>query len=406
MSRISRAISSLVKPFDLALRRHFPQGEVYEGGAGTTWFFGLESRAPSIAAYFSGHDVSRSHRSRVPRTRIPRRIDEVAAAGGLPILRLPEPDPWFDDVLQRAIAVPNLVDIHRDLPADVETLRDQLLTSTTREDFRRIRRANFSYRVTSDPDMIQEFHARHYTPLLAHRFPDDGRIAPLKNMLRAGGELICADIEGDWVAGVFNIPREEAYAMTALGVRDADEAVRHKRVAAALIIRSLERAVELGVDRATLGRSLPFLGKGPVWFKAKWGATITRGPRSRELHMFMDLRQAAVRQMLSASPIIHVVDDALVASTWLEPGDEMLRVAVREADRFAGISKWYVLGLPETLAAGAAELSTSERIIPVPVVPSADQPLWLGEVLSATELGNRHADSAGVSAEASRTLDS
>jgi hypothetical protein len=158
----------------------------------------------------------------------------------------------------------------------------------------------------------------------------------------------------------------------------------------------------LGVNQATLGRSLPFLGKGPVWFKAKWGATITWGSRPRELHMFMGLRQPAVRQMLSASPVIHVVDGDLVASTWLEPGDEMLRIAVREAGRFVGISKWNVVGLPETLAAGASELSTSERIIPVPVVPSADQPLWLGEVLSATELGNSHADSAGVSAEGTR----
>jgi hypothetical protein len=401
MSRLSRAISSMVEPFELALRRHFPQAEVYEGSVGTTWFFGLESRAPSIAPYFSGQDVRRGPSSRVQRKRIPRRIDEVAEAGGLPILRLPEPDPWFDDVLQRAIAVPHLVDIHRNLPADVDTLRDELLTSTTREDFRRIRKANMTFRVTSDPDMIQEFHARHYTPLLAHRFPDDGRIGTVKSMLRAGGELICADIEGEWVAGIFNIPREEKYVMKAFGIRDADEAIRNKRVAAALIIRSLERAVELGVNQATLGRSLPFLGKGPVWFKAKWGATITRGSRPRELHMFMDLRQPAVRQMLSASPVIHVVDGELVASAWLEPGDEMLRIAVREAGRFVGISKWYVVGLPETLAAGASELSNSERIIPVPVVPSADQPLWLGGVLSATELGNSHADSAGVSAQAS-----
>lgn len=374
----------MVKPVDMALRRVLPQSEAYEGSAGTTWFVGIESRAASVAAYFSGDDVRPGARGRVRRHHISRRIAEVADAGGLPILSLPKPDPWFDDLVQRAIAVPELVDIHTDLPADVDTLRDQLLTSTTREDFRRIRRAEFSYRVTSDPDVIREFHARHYTPLVAQQFPEDGRVGLLKNMLRLGGELVCADIDGEWVAAIYNIPQEESYALTALGIRDADEEVRRKRVAAALIIRSLERAVELGRARATLGRSLPFLGKGPVWFKAKWGGILTRGERARELHMFMDLRQAAVRQMLSASPVIHAEGNALVVSAWLEPGDEMLRATVREAGRFEGISRWYVLGLPETLAAGAAELSTSERIVPVPVTPNADQPQWLGEVLTET----------------------
>lgn len=386
---MSRAIRSVQRPARTLLRRHFPLSAAYEGGHGKAWFAGLESRAPSIAAFFCGDDVRAGPRGRIWRQRIPRRIEDVAGAGGLPILGLSEPDPWFGDLLQRAIAVPVLVDIHRDLPADLDVLRGQLLTSTTREDFRRIRRASFSYRVTSDPDAIREFHARHYTPLVKHQFPEDGQVGLLKNMLSQGGELVCADLDGEWVAGLFNIPQEASYALIALGVRDADDAVRQKRVVAALIVRSLERAVELGRARATLGRSLPFLGKGPVWFKAKWGGILTREPGTREMHMFIDLRQAAVRRMLSASPVIHAEGNALVVSTWLEPGDELLQATIRDAGRFAGISRWYVLALPETLAAGAAQLSASERIVPVPVTPDGHQPLWLGEALAETALGNR-----------------
>ena len=388
-SRASRAIWSVQRPARTVLRRHFPLSAAYEGSHGTTWFAGVESRAPSIAAFFSGDDVRPGPRGRVWRQRIPRRIAEVAGAGGLPILGLPEPDPWFGDLLQRAIAAPMLVDIHRDLPTDLEVLRGQLLTSTTREDLRRIRRANFSYRVTSDPDAIREFHARHYSPLVTHQFPEDGQVGSLKYMLNQGGELVCADVDGEWVAGVFNIPHEASYSLIALGVRDADDAVRQKRVVAALIVRSLERAVELGRDRATLGRSLPFLGKGPVWFKAKWGGILSREPGTREMHMFMDLRQAAVRRMLSASPVIHVEGDALVVSTWLEPSDEALEVTIRDAGRFPGISRWYVLAPPETLAAGAAQLSASERIVPVPVAPDGHKPLWIGEALAETALENR-----------------
>ena len=370
---------------------HLPREATYEGSGGTAWCVGFESRALSTAAFFCGEDVRAAHRGRVWRRRVPGRIGNVARAGGLPIVRILELGRWPADDVRRAIVVPQLVAIHKDLPADSDALRAQLLTSTTREDFRRIRRANFSYRVTSDPALIREFYARHYAPLIADRFPEDGRIAPVEDMLdkqERGGELVCADIDGAWVAGIFNVAGETSYALGALGIRDADDAVRQKRVVAALIVRSLERAVELGHGRATLGQSLPFLGKGPVWFKAKWGGVITPAPAVPDLHMFLDLRQAAVRRMLSASPIIHSENDALVVTAWLEPGEKPAKDTARDAGRFPGISRWYVLAEPQTLAEADAQLSANERIVPMSVTLGGDDPVWLGETLGSQGGGN------------------
>jgi hypothetical protein len=101
--------------------------------------------------------------------------------------------------------------------------------------------------------------------------------------------------------------------------------------------------------------------------------------------MFMDLRHDAVRRMLSESPIIHTEGEELVVSAWLEPGDKPLQATVRDAGRFPGISRWYVLAEPETLNSGALELSASERIVPVPVTPTGDHPIWLGEVLPSSK---------------------
>jgi hypothetical protein len=58
-----------------------------------------------------------------------------------------------------------------------------------------------------------------------------------------------------------------------------------------------------------------------------------------------------------------------------------LKATARDAGRFPGISRWYVLAHPETLAAGAELLSASERIVQVPVTPQGDRSLWLGEAL-------------------------
>lgn len=376
---------SQVSQVKSVIRHHFPASSSYEGAEGKAWFGGYEGNAPTIAAFFCGDDVVPGRSGRVWRRHIPRRITEIAGDGGLAILHLREPGPKIERILHRAVAVPVLVDIHTPLPEDAESLREQLLTSTTKEDFRRVRKANFSYRVTSDPDAIREFHSRHYAPLVAQQFPEDGRVQSVGKMLGdldTGGELVCADIDGEWVAGILNIVHEDRYALMSLGIRDADNEVRQKRVVAALIVRSLERAVELGQNRATLGRSLPFLGKGPVWFKAKWNGTVTRNPAAEHLDFFMDLRHDAVRRLLSESPVIHSEGDELVVSAWLEPGQKPLQATVRDAGRFPGISRWYVLADPETLSAGAALLASNERIAAVPVTQRGSRPLWLGEMLS------------------------
>ncbi len=377
MSRVIRATRS-------SLRRHVLKSTTYQGTDGTAWFAGSEPRAPSIAAYFCGDDVQAGSSGLVRHGRIPRRIEDIAGDGGLAVLRLPDPDKEFTDILRRAISVPSLVDIHTELPPDLDGLRTQLLTSTTKEDFRRIRKANFTYRVTTDPEAVREFHTNHYVPLVKDRYPDDGRIWSLEQMLAAlerGGELVCADIDGEWVAGIFNMAHETDYALLSLGIRDADDAVRQKRVIAALIVQSLERAVEIGRDRATLGRSLPFLGKGPVWFKAKWGGIVSSDPHTSCMQMFMDLRHVAVRRMLASSPVIHSEGGALVATKWLDPGEKPLQVTTREAGRFPGVTRWYVFGEAETLAAGDAELSERERIVQIPLDPSSSFPLWLGDLL-------------------------
>src|SRR5262245_37032450 len=141
----------VVRPIRFALGRRLPRESTYVGTGGSAWCVGFEDRAPSIAAFFCGDDARLSVRGRLSRHRIPGRITDVADAGGLSIVQFHEPDRSLTDVLRRAVVVPKLVDIHTHLPADLDTLRARLLTSTTREDFRRIRRANFGYRITTDP---------------------------------------------------------------------------------------------------------------------------------------------------------------------------------------------------------------------------------------------------------------
>ena len=169
-----------------------------------------------------------------------------------------------------------------------------------------------------------------------------------------------------------------------LGIRDADEAVRQKRVVSALLVRSMQRAVELGRPATTLGSSLPFLGKGPIWFKAKWGCALEFEPGSQGMQVLLDLRHPPVRAALAESPIIHCEKGTLAVTAWLPPGDGPLKALIREAGRFPGISRWYVLADPETLRAAGQALDVGDRIVPIEVEVRAAEPLWLGRLTAGT----------------------
>lgn len=58
----------------------------------------------------------------------------------------------------------------------------------------------------------------------------------------------------DWLAGILNTVGPERYALGKRGIRDGSEDIRRMHVAFALIIKSLERAVELRCSTATRGR--------------------------------------------------------------------------------------------------------------------------------------------------------
>lgn len=379
-------MKSAIKKIRAKFRNRFPSILKYSGVDGQAWFFGTSERAPSIAEFICGDGTSLGSQKRIRRSDVLTKSVEYATGGAVSILCMDEGEPGYLDHGGRAIEVPLRVVVRKALPDSAEALMAELKNSTTREDLRRIRKAGFTFRVTKNPEDVRAFYANQYAPLVRQRFPDDGTIMSLKYLLNSvenGGELVCADLDGEWVAGLFNWVLADNYAMGPLGIRDADEAVRQKRVVSALLVASMERAVELGKPTATLGFSLPFLGKGPIWFKAKWGCTLEVGARERKMQMFLDLRHAPVRKAIAESPIIHYEAGELVVSTWLPPGEAALKTIVREVKRFPGIPRWHVFTAPETLALAQEELDAADRILPLALDVNASEPLWLGLLISA-----------------------
>ncbi len=377
---------NVISKLKTTLNRGLPRGVHFSGSAGHAAFFGALERAPSLAGFFCGHEAAEIRSERLRRPKIPERCFEVASTGAAVIYSAAREDPAFPELSAPSVEVPPRIELKKTLPETEEALMASVKNSTTREDLRRIRKAGFTYRITQDPEDIREFHARFYVPLVNQQFPEDGSIQSLDRMLNGGGEIVCADQEGEWVAGIMNTSANGNYAMAQLGIRDADEEVRRGRVVSGLLVRSMQRAVELGLQTTTLGFSLPFLGKGPIWFKAKWGCALAFNPNWPRMQVLLDLRHATARRVLADCPLLHCEGNDLVAAAWLEPGEAPLKALAREAERYDGLKTWYMLGTAETLDAAGDVLAANSRVIPVPLDIARPDPLWLGAVLAPHRL--------------------
>lgn len=345
---------------------------------------GQLGRTESIAALLCGDDVEAGKASRLQQSRVPALCEKFAAESGVVVIAPNVARMLPYAFTEKMITMPQLIDLHRPLPETLEELQASLRTSTTREDLRRIRKANFSSRVSTDPDVLRIFHDRYARTLIDKRFPADGVLETIEAALRRlkdGGEMVCLDRDGEWVAGIYNTVRDGEYVLGALGIKDGRDDIRRMHATSALLVRSFERGVELGLDTVSLGLSLPFLGKGPVWFKAKWGGALSLNPSRPRLQILMDLRHASVRQMLVNHPVLYCDGDELVLALWQEPGLKAIKNTVRDAERFPGIAHWYVLGDPDTLSEGREAMSTNPKIIPITVTAGAAGPLWLGEIV-------------------------
>lgn len=381
-------LRSMVSGVRKTLRAHFPfpfpRITGFSGEDGELWLAGSQERAASVAEMFCGAHCNTTQQRRIRRSRLLSHCADLAAGGAVCVFCAHRGAPGLHDPAVRAIEAPLLVNLTRDIPETANGLMEGLTNSSVKEDIRRIRKAGFTYRVTTDPGAVREFHSQHYSPLIRERFPEDGIVMSADQMLarlKRGGELVCADLDGDWVAGMFNPPRRDTYALGALGIRDANESVRQKRVVSGLILRSLQRAVELGKPSAHLGRSLPFLGKGSIWFKAKWGCTLSAKGEVTKMQVFLDLRHDTVRRALAGSPVVHFHNDALAAVAWLPPEERAAKTIVREAGRYPGIARWHVLGTQDALTAAKDTLRRNNRVVPIPVEARSDEPLWLGQIL-------------------------
>lgn len=366
------------------VRAYFPQMQIMEGQGGTVTFFGHIDRRASISGFFCGQDTVATSSATVSKSSLTEKVVEQTSKGRAVVIAQSMWPFISANYSGSFIEVPLQVTLRKPIPDTHEALMESVRNSTTKEDLRRIRKAAFTYRVSRNPEDISIFHRDYYVPVVNKQFPDDGQIMSLGRMqsaLERGAELVCADIGDKWVAGLFILSTKDNYEMGPMGIYQADDTYRQQRVVSALLVGSMQYAVERNCTTATLGYSLPFLGKGPIWFKAKWGCDLKFHQGGETAHLLLDLRQQNTQRILIDSPIVHRHDREMVASAWLDNSDSCRNTLVREISRMDSITRWYIFGEADSIS-NAGPLTELETVRLVSCDLGSPEPIWLGELIN------------------------
>lgn len=218
---------------------------------------------------------------------------------------------------------------------DAQVDFDQLkkAKSSVRSDLRVVRRTGFEPEFTHTPEDCDAFtdgmhipymRSRHDALALAHS------AARLRRMVRQGGGIAWARLDGQRVAGCVFQERGDLLRFFAFGVRDGDVSLVKAGALAALYVFILQYARERGFRRVELGGAGVRLNSRLLLAKLKWGGWIDFARPSDHHYLFRWPRPNAVTlDILHDMPLIARRAGQPVAVTALSgnAGDDLKALA-------------------------------------------------------------------------------
>ncbi|MFO7971895.1 MAG: hypothetical protein R6U40_09110, partial [Desulfobacterales bacterium] len=169
--------------------------------------------------------------------------------------------------------VPHLVGMFYDSSKDLNTLINDLSHSAV-EDVKKVKKRGFSFTTTSDVEKIRYFYFEMYIPTIdALIEKDEAYIADflfLKLLYHEGYELMMISYEGEEIAGVFFLQKDDKIILRYAGVYHGDKSLVKKGAFSAFYYFFIELAKKRNVKKIDFGGVRPFHSDGLFQYKKKW----------------------------------------------------------------------------------------------------------------------------------------
>jgi hypothetical protein len=283
-------------------------------------------------------EPKRSSLGQVPLWQLPRFVARWASSVDLVVVRV---DRVSSQLLfgKHYLRVPELVDLHLELPQDIDTLYSGNRNRNLKNDLRRVQRNQLSTQISHHEPDLAEFYHRFHVPFVRQRF---GRFAwphnlpLLRGLFRQGG-LIWALQNGQRLAGCVYGQRQRELSLLAIGTADGDDKITELGAQVALFHALVKHARDLECDSVNLGASRPLLSDGNLRFKRKWGARLVQREASNDLLLHWERLDKSTSRALYGTALVFFEQGHLAAVGALESDEPATSDDVSRATRFLRI---------------------------------------------------------------------
>ena len=197
---------------------------------------------------------------------------------------------------------------------ETATLPPPVPSHSLKEDYRKLRRYEYSLSQTTEWRLWEEFYETMLVPQAVSRFGETAWL-PSRHFiaeLAARGVLHMLHREGQWVAAICSVRHGDTIWLPLSGVLNGDSLLLRQGVSVAVFSNIFRWARAQGAVRIDAGRTTPFLNDGIPRSKSKWGLRPVLDPLSHLLALRFDAT-SAVGAAFAAHPIMVESADGLKA---------------------------------------------------------------------------------------------
>lgn len=218
---------------------------------------------------------------------------------------------------KKNFVIPDWISCEIDLCGDLRS--QSIAKNTLKNNIRKIKKSNFGYTISKDPDCFQFFYNNMYLPYLSIRHGNLGLEISLERMKKSfeDGELLLIKDGEEIIAGVLidykimnGIPRT-----TQLGVLRGDFNYVKKGALIAIYYYTIEYLRKRNYKKFSVGYARPFIHDGLLNQKLSWGANIVC-ETSNAFLLCISSHRKILKTFLSNNPFICKNRNSLTVATF------------------------------------------------------------------------------------------
>jgi hypothetical protein len=192
---------------------------------------------------------------------------------------------------------------------------------SAKSDFRKIKRHNLSYSLSSEPKDFDNFYHHMYLPYVTQRFKGQEIPMTYEQFITARKqktvELLFVEFDGKKVAGQIIDYSSVLPRLWSIGVLVSDKKYLKMSCTAACYYFSSLHLTKQGYSTMNLGKSRPMINDGPLQFKIKWGMEVTNYVEKGFLIKPLS-NDKLIIDIFSANPFIYTDNNKLHSAVFVK----------------------------------------------------------------------------------------